>query len=272
MFDGVGQTRWTANRQATVAVALNEAKVAVKMKEEAEAPAPKHPPNHSVHFLELWEWWCFFCFLFERLFWGFVDFFDNIFIYFLRAVFLRFVVSRKFGPLQNPRMKQNTHPPLLFALTELPNVTSPKTLENRFVPFPVFCWCQSHATAAIAQADASAKVKEEAEVCEHLGVWLLWIRDGWRWMEELLVGVFLEGLRKHVCVYSRIVRIIHRWVILYTLYLPVGLIAYSEQKERKDINEFSQIDPDICGKDVLLFCFWDEGDGEILTWKLSKSY
>ena len=38
----------------------------------------------------------------------------------------------------------------------------------------------------------------------------------------------------------------------YTLFfLPVGLIAYSEQKERKDINEFSHIDPPICRKDVM---------------------
>lgn len=88
-------------------------------------------------------------------------------------------------------------------------------------------------------------------------------------MEELLVGVFLEGNWKRVfiCVYKYIyidmfVYIyiytclyiyiyIYRSVVLYTLFLPVGLIAYSEQKERKDINEFSHIDPPIRRKDAM---------------------
>lgn len=58
---------------------------------------------------------------------------------FLRAVFFwRFMVccfSEIWISSESSREAKNVSPP---TLTELPNVTFPKTLENRFVPFPVF--------------------------------------------------------------------------------------------------------------------------------------
>ena len=72
---------------------------------------------------------------------------------------------------------------------------------------------------------------------------------------------------------------IYRWIILYTLFLPVGLIAYSEQKEKNDINEFSHIDPPICRKDVMraMVRSWPENSVNHMTglnnaWNLQVVY
>lgn len=158
-------------------------------------------------------------------------------------------------------MKQKTFPPLLFALTELPNVTSPKTLENRFVPFPVFlpmpvtrdcghcsswCFCQSEGGSRGLWAFGGLITVDPWWMAFDGGVFG---RSFLRGKLETRIYMCILYIYTYTCLYVYIY--IHRWIILYTLFLPVGLIAYSEQKERKDINEFSHIDPPICRKDVM---------------------
>ena len=85
-----------------MAVALNEAKVALKMKEEAEAPRKKKKTLQDGKLFSssfpVWECCDALCFIRKV----YIDVFRQFFAIFLRIVFWRFVVSWRFGPLQNP--------------------------------------------------------------------------------------------------------------------------------------------------------------------------
>ena len=171
---------------------------------------------------------------------------------------------RKFGFFQNPRVKQKTFPPLLLALTELSVCPV-----SGFLLMPVTRDCGHCSSWCFCQSEGGSR-----------GLWafggLITVDPWWMAFDGGAFGrSFKEGNWKHVymCI------IIYIYIYIYTcLYIYIdesyyttlffACRAYSlywakgEKRHQWIFTHRSSNLPKRC----------DEGDGEILTWEVSKSY